>query len=911
MKKVTFELNGTTVTAEAEGLTLLQYLRGVACMKGAKEGCSTGHCGACTVIIDGRAVRSCVTRMDKLDGAKIQTIEGLHGENGALHPIQQSFLDIGAVQCGFCTPGMIMAAKALLDSNPDPTDEEIYEGLKHNYCRCTGYVKIIEAVHLAAARLRGENPPLAQIRTLENIEIASYSSPADTTAADLTGRHIGKSRIDCDGVQKVRGTLPYTCDRADEGTLYGAFVWAKYPRARILSIDCTDAEQAPGVVRILTYRDVPGRNAYGTFNPEQPVFCRTEVNFLGDIIALVIGETEAAARAAARLVEVEYEVLPGIYEIEDSYAAGGRQIIRTIDFASGDFAAEMERDDLVEVKGDYYFERQEHGCLEPECCIGEPDPLTGGILITCCTQSPFEIRRMLPPILNLPEERVRVIAAPLGGGFGKKCDSYLEPHAALAAMVTGRKVQITLKRSESLLLTAKRHRYRNRYEFWVDKDGRFSALKAEITSDAGPYAGMSGGVLEQGCIFALGPYRINASQIHAYTVRTNTAQGGAFRGFGINQSANCIETLIDEAAEKLGLDPFEIRLRNALAPGDRTMTTEIVMESVGILQTIRACRDKAAPIIACYREEYRKKNDPDLALGVGVASGFKNVGVGKGNPDNGGCILTKLPDGRYRMALSGTDMGQGFRTAMVQIAAETLDADEDAFDLISGDTAYTLPHRQAVSERQTLDTGWAVYKAAKQMRDSLAAHPWKNGERRETQYYHVAPKTYGISGQAQAKEDGNPYQNYRGYAFLTGCVILEVNKKTGKVRVLHIISANDVGRAINPQIIAGQVEGGNSMGIGYALSEGFSYTDGRPDQRTFGKLGLPGIHETPRYDIVIVEDPHIEGPYGAKGCSEVATVPSTPAVLNALYDAVGVRFYKTPVRPEDILSALREKEGNP
>ena len=888
-------------------MTLLQYLRGVACMKGTKEGCSTGHCGACTVIINGKAERSCVFRMDRLDGAKVLTIEGLHGENGALHPIQRSFLDVGAVQCGFCTPGMVMATKALLDRNPDPTDEEIYEGLKNNYCRCTGYVKIIEAVHLAAARLRGEDPTFDQIRTMENIEIVTYTAPGDPTAADLTGRHIGKSKTDYDGTQKVCGTLPYTCDRADEKTLYGAFVWSKYPHAKILSIDWTDAERAPGVVRVITYRDVPGRNSYGTFNPEQPVFCREEVNFLGDIIALVIAGTEAEARAAAKLVKTEYEVLPGVFEMEESYAAGGKNIIRTINFASGDFAAEMDRDDLVEVEGDYYFERQEHGCLEPECCIGEPDPLTGGILVTSCTQSPFEIRRMLPPILNLPEEQIRVIAAPLGGGFGKKCDSYLEPHAAIAALLTGRKVQITLKRSESLLLTSKRHRYRNKYELWVDKEGHFSALKALITSDAGPYIGLSSGVLEQGCIFALGPYRINASQIHAYTVRTNTAQGGAFRGFGINQSANCIETMIDEAAEKLGLDPFEIRLRNALLPGDKTMTTEIVIESVGIVQTIQACRDKAMPIIARYREAYRKKNDPDLALGVGVASGFKNVGVGKGNPDDGGCILTKLADGRYRMFLSGTDMGQGFRTAMLQIAAETLDEDEDAFDLVSGDTACTLPHRQSVSERQTLDTGWAVYTAAKQMRESLASKPWHQGETRETRCYHVAPETYGISGQEEAKKAGKPYQNYRGYAFLTGCVILEVNKRTGAVRVLHVISANDVGRAINPQIIAGQVEGGSSMGIGYALSEGFSYTDGKPDQKTFGKLGLPKIHETPKYDIVLVEDPHAEGPYGAKGCSEVATVPSTPAVLNALYDAIGVRFYKTPVRPEVILAELKEK----
>ena len=259
------------------------------------------------------------------------------------------------------------------------------------------------------------------------------------------------------------------------------------------------------------------------------------------------------------------------------------------------------------------------------------------------------------------------------------------------------------------------------------------------------------------------------------------------------------------------------------------------------------------------------------------------------------------------MDLSGTDMGQGFRTGMMQIAAETLDVPEENFIVTCGDTAETLPHRQSVSERQTLDTGRAVYEAARKMREELVKNPWQPGETRQTRYRHIAPKTYGINGKAQAKEDGNPYQNYRGYAFLTQCVILEVNKKTGAVKVLHVVSANDTGRAINPQIIAGQIEGSSAMGVGYALSEGFSFTNGKPDQLTFGKLGVLRAQDTPKFDIVLVEDPHTEGPYGAKGVSEVATVPATPAVLNALHDALGVRFYHTPVRPADILKAIQTR----
>ncbi|MCI9121797.1 MAG: molybdopterin-dependent oxidoreductase [Oscillibacter sp.] len=896
-----FVLNGVPVTAETcGGRTLLHYLRGVACLKGTKEGCSTGHCGACTVLVDGEAARACVTRLDRLEGKSVLTIEGIQGPHGELHPIQQAFLDMGAVQCGFCTPGMVMAAKALLDKNPDPSQEEICAALQNNYCRCTGYVKIIQAVRLAAARLRGENPLLEEVQTLERIALLKDSRPETVS---LTGRHVGRGAPDADGAAKVTGTLPFTCDQADGDTWYGAFTWSRHPRARIRSIDCARAGAAEGVLRVLTHRDVPGENRFGCFNPEQPVLCETEVNFLGDMVALVVADTEEHARRAAALVEVAYEPLPGVFEIGDSYALGGERIIRTIAFSSGDLEAEQAAPGLDTVEADYYFERQEHACLEPECALGRYDPETGGVWLTSCTQSPFEIQRMLLPILGLPAEKVRVTAAPLGGGFGSKCDSTIEAGAALAAWVTGKTVQITLKRRESLLLSTKRHRYENHYRLAFDKEGRFRWLDCRIASDAGPYKGLSPGVLEQGCIFAAGPYRIGAARVRAHTVRTNTVQGGAFRGFGINQSANCMETLIDRAAEALGMDPFEIRIRNALRPGDRTMTGEVVRESVGILRTLEACRERSAPIIARYRRLYAEA-EPHLALGVGVASGFKNVGVGKGSPDDGGCVLTKQADGTYHMALSGIDMGQGFRTAMVQIAAETLDEDEANFTLLNGDTAGTLPHRQAVSERQTLDTGRAVYEAAKKMREELEANPWKPGEVRRTVHEHISPRTYGIDGQEEAARNGDPYQNYRGYAFLTQCVILEVNRNTGGVRVLHVISANDTGRAINPQVIAGQIEGSFSMGMGYALSEGFRVTNGRPEPKHFGQLGLPRAGDTPSFDLLLIEDPHTEGPYGAKGISEVATVPAAPAIINALYDAIGVRFTRTPITPDVVRAAL-------
>ncbi len=909
---IVFQLNGQSREVVNPQGSLLEYLRGRACLKGTKEGCGTGHCGACTVLVDGRPIRSCVMKLALLDGKNILTIEGLKGNSKkgpeGLHPIQEAFLEMGAVQCGFCTPGMILATKALLDKTLSPSRQEIYKALKHNYCRCTGYVKIIEAVELAAAKLRGETPYPENFKTLERIVLIRDKGGEESKG--LQGLQVGRMVQDVDGLAKVRGTLTYTGDLAGADTLHGAFVWADRPSGELLSLDSAAAQEFPGVTAVLTAKDVPGRNSFGCFNPEQPVFCDKEVNFLGDMLALVVAADEGTARQAAALVKAEYRDKPGTYSISDSLQQG--KIIREINYEAGNVTG-FTGEDLVVVRGFYDIERVEHACLEPEAALGSWLE-SGGVHVTACTQSPFEVRRMLAPITGLPEEKIRVTAAPLGGGFGSKCDATVEAAAAVAALRLQRSVMIRLTREESLKLSTKRHRYENNYELAVDRQGKICYLNAELTSDAGPYTTLSPGVLEQGCIFAGGPYRIPNVKIQGRTLRTNNAQGGAFRGFGINQSAICVETLLDEAAEKLGMDPFEIRRRNALRAGDLTITGERLKDSVGIYDTVAACQKKAGEIL----DHYRRKLEEDIAagrikpgeklLGMGVASGYKNVGVGKGNPDDGGCILTLLPNGSYEIRISGVDMGQGFRTAMIQLAAEALEAEPESFTLVSGDTLLTLEHRQAVSERQTLCTGKAVLEAAKLLKEKLAEEPWQPGETRQAAYRHLASPTYSIQDKERVTRAGDYYRNYPSYAYLTQCVIIELDTGNGQVKVLHIISAHDVGRAINPQIIAGQVEGSCSMGIGYALTEGYVMEEGVAKAKNFGELGLPRIDETPQYDIILIEDPEPAGPYGAKGISEVATVPITPAVLNAIYNAAGIRIRQVPARPKLILRLLREKE---
>lgn len=681
--------------------------------------------------------------------------------------------------------------------------------------------------------------------------------------------------------------------------LHGTFVWSGVPHAKILNIDTTKAEEYPGVEKVITYADVPGQNQFGCYYPEQPVFCKDEVRFVHDMVGLVVADSVANARAAAKLVEVEYEELEGVFTLEDSLEKD--TMIGEIVHKIGDVDS-VKGEELIVVQGTYDIEAIEHAYLEPESAISYWTE-DGGVHLTTCTQSPFEIRSMLAPILDLPEEKIRVTASQIGGGFGSKCDATIEAASAVAAHVIKKPVKITLRRDESMGTSPKRHGFHNTYELGVAKNGEIRYLIANMISDAGPYRNFSLDVLEQACIFSGGPYKVPNADIYGKSMRTNNVQGGAFRGFGINQPAICIETMLDEAAEKLGINPFELRKINALRVGDKTITGEKLKSSVGIYETISQCETATKNALKEYEEKYPQGSK---VLGVGIASGYKNVGVGKGYTDDGGCILTMMPDGRVEMRISGIDMGQGFRTAMLQLGAEVLEIDMDQFDLISGDTTLTLQHSQAVSERQTLLSGRAVVEAAYLLKEKLERKPWSPDQTRGVSYRHVAEPSFPlVESNAGNPEAGDDYRNYPAYAYLTQAAIIELDKETGEVKVLKVISSHDVGRAINPQIIEGQIEGSCSMGIGYALTESYPTIEGYPVVKYFNQLGVPTIDETPEYEIILVEDPEPQGPFGAKGISEVATVPITPAVINAIYNAAGVRIYKVPATKDVILEAIK------
>ncbi len=724
--------------------------------------------------------------------------------------------------------------------------------------------------------------------------------------------------------------------------LHAAVTWSAHPHAEILEIDSAAARSMPGVRAVLTAADVPGHNGMGSLKPDQPVLCSDRVRYVGDAVALVVADTQAAARGAADAVTVAYRELPGVFSPTAGLASeapqlhDGGNVCKHLVHEVGDAVAALTRAAVV-VRGHFETPFVEHAYLEPESALAQPDG-DGGIFLRAPTQFPFELRRQLAAMLDVTEEQVRVTCTPLGGAFGSKLDNTVEALTCLAAHLLQRPVKLTLSRPESIRMSTKRHAYELDYTVGLDAEGRILAVDASLLSDAGPYTALSPRVIDQACIFSCGPYRVPNLRVEGWAVHTNNANGSAFRGFGINQAAVAIESLLDEAAGRLGLDPFDIRLRNALEVGDATISGEILRASVATIATITAARDALARQLPALSARAR----PGWRMGIGVASGFKNVGAGKGKVDDAGAILSLQPDGRILVRASAVEMGQGIRTALLQIAGEVLRLPTERFDLVTGDTARTIRHGGAVGERQTLIAGRAMERAASQFADAvlsraaaLTARPRTElkldgatiravtgqavltledlaeqlarlGEELEVTYYHVAPTTYALADEeARRSVPPEEYRNYPAYAYATQAAVVEVEEATGKVRVLKIIAAHDCGRAINPQKIEGQIEGSCLQGLGYALSEAYRLENGLPVTRTYRELGVPSILATPEIEVILIEDPEPSGPFGAKGISEVATVPVTPAILNAISDATGVRVTTLPADPARIRAGMR------
>jgi aldehyde oxidoreductase len=919
--KVEFSVNGQMVSAEVSAdMTLLQFLRERLGLMGTKEGCSTGHCGACTVILNGKATRSCLVKMKmrQVAGAKVETIEAL-ARDGKLHPLQASFIEHGASQCGFCIPGVIMTAKALLDEKARPSREEIKAALTRNknICRCTGYVKVVEAIEDAGRRLaEGEEWPSAE-------EL-------------LAGENMGGSLLRRDEVGVVTGSRQYGDDIVPQNVLYGQILWAAHPHAEILSIDTAQAEAMAGVTLVVTAKDVPGKNHCGLVIRDQPAIAFDKVRYIGDPVACVYAETKEQAQAAVEKIKVEYKVLPGVFTPEEAARPDAPKI-----HAKGNLLhhAKIERGDVDAAfarcahifTGNYQTPRIEHGFLEPESGLAFPDE-DGGVTITMGSQTVFDDRIQLSEILAMPEEKIRVVQLPQGGSFGAKEDFILQQFLALGALRTGRPIKMTLSRAESLRVHEKRHPAWVYYKTGVDAEGRILAVEQQVTLDSGVYASLGIDVLENTLVFGCGPYYVPNVRLEGRAWYTNNVLCGAMRGFGVNQVAFAFEQHVDMMARALNMDPFEFRLLNALDVGLPTAADHVMEKGVvAIKETIVAARDALAKTKIPSGSGHKK-------IGVGVASAVKNIGFGHGLEESAGAIVEMGADGRCLLRATQHEYGQGARLGLVKLISSELGIPPTQIDIVWANTAATPYTGPTTASRQTFMTGNAVVMACRALKDEMFSHAaelldaepdkiaFKGamlvdadsgrelpiselGEHFVVERRYTPPASDPLL-EGEPSHYGRPDFRSRVthwcYAYNTQVAIVEVDETTGQVRVLTIISANDVGKALNPPAIKAQIYGGVVMGVGFALSEEYKMEQGVNLTDTYGKCGIPTADQVPEIIPIIVEVPHPDGPQGVKGFAEAPFLATAPAIMNAIYDAVGVRINSLPARPDKVLKAIKE-----
>lgn len=855
-------VNGKDYQSEKD-MSLMEYLRDVLGITSVKNGCKEGACGTCTVIIDGKTARACIQKLSKLEGKNIQTIEGFTERERDV--FVYAFAAAGAVQCGFCIPGMVISGKCLIDQNPNPTREDVKQAIKTNICRCTGYAKIEEGILLAAKMLR------------DNLEIPELKQ---------TGR-VGERVCRVDAKAKTLGTAMYADDFKLDGMLYGKNVFTKHARAKILSINTEKALEMPGVVAIYTAKDIPGKRYIGHLAQDWPgmIDIGEETKFIGDTLAMVVAETQEIATAAAKAVEVEYEVLKPINNPAEAAVPGAHQVHGEGFMQFGKFVIpennlfnhqEVKRGDAETAlknskyiaEGTFQLPPTEHAFMEPETAIGIPDG--EGIKVITGGQGIYDEYHEISAYLGLPLEKVRIQSAVVGGGFGGKEDMSVQHQAALCAFLSKRPVKVSFTRQESINYHPKRHAMEIYCKIGCDENGILQGMKARLTSDTGAYASLGGPVLQRACTHAGGPYNYQNVDIEGNAYYTNNPPAGAFRGFGVTQSVMAVECLVNELAEKVGISGWEFRYKNAIRPGQSLPNGQIADEGTAMVETLEAVRSEF--------EKYEA--DPDYY--VGIASAMKNAGLGVGVPDVGRCNL-KIIDGKVHARSSAAAIGQGLQTVLMQMVCETTGLKPEQIVIEHPDTKYTPDSGTTTASRQTVFAGEAARLSSSQLKEDLdKGYALKDLEGKE------------YIGEFDFKTDpiGSPKPNpvsHIAYGFGTQIFVID---KEGKV--VKVIAAHDIGRAINPLSATGQVEGGVAMGLGYGLTEDFPLKDGVP-QAKLGTLGLFKAHQMPPVETHLVEKNESEVAYGAKGIGEIVCTMGAPALQNAYYKKDGVFRYKLPL----------------
>ena len=831
-------LNGKRVAAEPrEGQSLLELLRDDFGLRSVKDGCAPeGSCGACTVIVDGHAVVSCAQKAKRVEGKHVITQEGLGDEGRRLWA--QSFASAGASQCGFCSPGVVMKAEALLKKKPAPSRDEIAHALLGNLCRCTGYTKIIDAVELAAAARRGEARP-------------------ETNG----GAGVGSRAPRYEAAELALGDKAFVGDLVEPGMLHGALRFSDHPRAHVLRVDTSRAEAHPGVVAVITAADVPGERTQGVLTKDwrQFVAVQEETAYVGDVLAAVAADTRQAARDAAALVDVEYEVLDPVTSPFEYRA----RTLSTSTVRRGDVDTALAGAAHVLTQR-YRTQFIEHAFLEPESALVVPDE-AGSFRVYSQGQGAWEDRRQIASFLGVPEQRVRVIQNATGGAFGGKEDLSVQCHTALLASVTRRPVLLTLTRKESLRFHPKRHPMWLEYTAGCDEEGRLVALRARIVGDTGAYASVGDKVLERAAGHACGAYRVPNVDVEAKAVYTNNPPCGAMRGFGVSQSNFAVEGMLDQLADEVGIDAWEIRWRNALDVGDRYGTGQKLGPGVGLKKTLLAVRD-------AYRD----------ARYAGIACGVKNTGIGNGVTEYGRAILRPESDGSVTLLHSWTEMGQGVHTVLRQVVCEELAVPPERVH-VAVDTHRELDTGLTTASRSTVLGGNAVIDAARRLKAALDGRSLEALAGQEFLGEFVVDWT--------TPNDVAEPVTHIAYAWATQVVTLDDEGRLEKV-----IAAHDVGRAINPMLVEGQIEGGVHMGLGQALSEEFVVEGGVPVTDTLKSLHIIPPTGMPDVECILVEEPQPEGPYGAKGVGEASMVPTAAATAGALHAFDGIRRTRLPMK---------------
>jgi len=850
---VEFTLNGRPVrAAAAAGLTLLDWLRDDLGLRSVKDGCSPqGVCGCCTVLLDDRPVLACLKRPEQVAGRQLRTLEGLGDEERRL--LARAFTDEHAVQCGFCTPGIALRLHALLERNPAPDLAELRRALAGHYCRCTGYKSIERAARRLAAWRRGGEPP----------------------APEQAPQGLGADAPRYQGRELVLGERPFVADLQRPDLLHAALAFAPHPRARLRALDLAAARAAPEVVDVFDWRRIPGERHTGLIVADWPLLlAEGELSrCVGDVLAVVVARSRQAARRAAALVRAAWEEERPVTDPEEALAEGsplvhaGGNLLEACAFRRGDVDAALARAAEV-VRMDFSTQRVEHAFLEPEGCLAEPEG--EGLRVFSPGQGVHDDQRQVASLLGLPLERVTVELVPNGGAFGGKEDLSVQGHAALAAWLLRRPVKLVLSREESLRLHPKRHPLRLRYEVGADAGGRLLAARVRIVGDTGAYASVGGKVLERAAGHSCGPYHVPAVDVEARAAYTNNPPCGAMRGFGVNQAAFAIEGVLDELASRLGLDRWEIRRRNILRPGDRFATGQ---RMTGSVRGLERCLEAVRPVF-------------QGAAVAGLALGIKNTGIGNGLVDTGRVRLRVLPGGRLLVHTGFTEMGQGLFTVLRQIVHEETGIPVAAMEVGTLSDLAVLCGMTTAS-RATALAGAAAGRAARELAAALRGTTLAALAGREFRGEFLCDITTAPG--ACVPEP---------VTHMTFSYAAQVVELDDAGRILRVTAAHDVGRAVNPASCRGQIEGSLHMGLGYALSEDFPCTEGRPHSLRLRDCGVLRAAETPELRVLLVEEPDEVGGYGVKGVGEIGLVPTAAAVASALRARDGRARTRLPMRED-------------